>query len=153
MDGTSPHTVDPAYPGACEKILNLSDCWDDGVFLGKEREIIDKTLENKQRHTRASRYIGAAASLISDNRKIADEYINQKEMNGYWKDVGVKITGRAVDGLTLFFLRQWEFVTEIREDYSIFLNKYENIKNKSKSKKSFCTKSTERQIYSSTTVA
>lgn len=83
MDGTSPHTVDPAYPGACEKILNLSDCWDDGVFLGKEREIIDKTLENKQRHTRASRYIGAAASLISDNRKIADEYINRPKLCSY----------------------------------------------------------------------
>ncbi len=62
---------------------------------------------------------------------LADEYANLKRMNGYWKDVGVKISGSAVDSLTLFFLRQWEFVTGIREDYSIFLNKYEKVSSKS----------------------
>lgn len=55
---------------------------------------------------------------------LADEYANIKEMNGYWKDVGAKISGGAVDGFTLFFLRQWEFVSGVREDYSVYLNKF-----------------------------
>ena len=62
---------------------------------------------------------------------LADEYINEKRMHGYWKDTGVKITGRAVDGFTLIFLRQWEVMCREREDYSAFMNLYQPIKNKS----------------------
>ncbi len=58
---------------------------------------------------------------------IADEYVNEKRMHGYWKDTGLKIEGAAVDGLTLSFLRQWEFVTGKTEDYSAFLNLYEKM--------------------------
>ena len=27
-DGTSPHTLEPRFPGACENIINLGECWD-----------------------------------------------------------------------------------------------------------------------------
>ena len=53
---------------------------------------------------------------------LADEYANCKKMNGYWKDACVKVNGNAVDGFTLFFLRQWEFCSKKKEDYSVFLN-------------------------------
>ena len=43
-------------------------------------------------------------------------------MHGYWKDTGIRLDGRAVDGFTLMFLRQWEFINKKREDYSPFLN-------------------------------
>ena len=32
LDGTPPHTLEPAFPGACEKILNFGDFWDDNAF-------------------------------------------------------------------------------------------------------------------------
>ena len=35
---------------------------------------------------------------------IADEYINEKERFGHWKDVGIRIEGEAVWGLTELFL-------------------------------------------------
>ena len=54
---------------------------------------------------------------------LADEYINEKRMHGYWKDNGVKIWGRAVDGFTLAFLRQWEYLSGIKEDCTNFLGK------------------------------
>ncbi|MCD8040629.1 MAG: phospholipase D-like domain-containing protein [Clostridia bacterium] len=53
---------------------------------------------------------------------ISDEYINEKRMYGYWKDNAVRIDGLAVDGFTLMFLRQWEYVTKKSFDYSPFLN-------------------------------
>lgn len=43
---------------------------------------------------------------------LADEYINEKRLYGYWKDTGVKIAGPAVEAFTLMFLRQWEFLTK-----------------------------------------
>ena len=52
---------------------------------------------------------------------IADEYVNEKRMYGYWKDNAVRVDGDAVQGFTLMFLRQWEFVTKKPFDYSPFL--------------------------------
>ena len=56
---------------------------------------------------------------------LADEYVNQKRMHGYWKDNGIRLDGSAVDSFTLMFLRQWEVLKKKKEDYSIFLNKAE----------------------------
>ncbi len=52
---------------------------------------------------------------------LADEYINEKRMHGYWKDSGLKIGGGAVSRFTLTFLRQWEFITKKTEDYNKFV--------------------------------
>lgn len=58
---------------------------------------------------------------------IADEYINEKHMHGYWKDTGLKMEGEAVDAMTLFFLRQWEFMTRTQTDYAPYFGHYEKI--------------------------
>ncbi|MCD8373444.1 MAG: phospholipase D-like domain-containing protein [Clostridia bacterium] len=55
---------------------------------------------------------------------IADEYINEKRLYGYWKDNAIRVDGRAVDGFTIMFLRQWEFVTKKSFDYSPYLGLY-----------------------------
>ncbi len=52
---------------------------------------------------------------------IADEYINEKRIYGYWKDNAVRMDGDAVKGLMLTFLRQWEFVTKKPVDYAEFM--------------------------------
>lgn len=52
---------------------------------------------------------------------ISDEYVNERRLYGYWKDNAVRIDGEAVQGFTLMFLRQWEFVTRKTFDYSPFL--------------------------------
>lgn len=53
---------------------------------------------------------------------LADEYINEKQIYGYWKDEGIKIEGRAVDNLTLAFLRQWQFVSNENVEYQKYIN-------------------------------
>ena len=62
---------------------------------------------------------------------IADEYVNEKHMHGYWKDTGLKVEGEAVDSMTLFFLRQWEFITKKKFDYSPYFGHYERLENSS----------------------
>jgi cardiolipin synthase len=56
---------------------------------------------------------------------LADEYINEKRMHGYWKDAGLRMTGEGVDALTLTFLRQWEFIVRKNIQYEQFLNHWE----------------------------
>ena len=38
---------------------------------------------------------------------LADEYINQIERFGYWKDSGLRIDGPAVQAFTRLFLMNW----------------------------------------------
>lgn len=55
---------------------------------------------------------------------IADEYVNEKHMHGYWKDTGLRLEGEAIDAMTLFFLRQWEFITKKYCDYAPYFGHY-----------------------------
>ena len=62
---------------------------------------------------------------------IADECTNERKMEGLWKDTGIQLVGAAVDGLSTIFLRQWEFSTRTKEDFSEYFGKYERTDNKS----------------------
>lgn len=48
---------------------------------------------------------------------LADEYINEKERFGHWKDVGAMIKGDAVERFTYMFLEMWDESQEEPEHY------------------------------------
>ncbi len=50
----------------------------------------------------------------------ADEYINQKQRFGYWKDNGVRIEGKAVHSMTMMFLQMWNAFSSDRLEYNEF---------------------------------
>ncbi len=60
---------------------------------------------------------------------IGDEYINQVERFGHWKDMAVKLTGDAVTSLSIIFLKTWVFDKEEHLDFSKYIYKNETIKN------------------------
>lgn len=62
---------------------------------------------------------------------IADECVNQHRMQGRWKDAGLRLDGAAVDGLSLMFMRQWEFATREQLNFPEYLNKFEPTENTS----------------------
>lgn len=45
LDGTSPHVVDPLYPGAVDEILNLGDYWNQDMLKSHRKEIMHLTQE------------------------------------------------------------------------------------------------------------
>ena len=62
---------------------------------------------------------------------LADEYINEYEKHGYWKDAGIMLKGDAVWNLTVMFLSMWDYIDNKEEDYIKFKpskNKYYNLK-------------------------
>ncbi|MBQ7880975.1 MAG: cardiolipin synthase [Clostridia bacterium] len=67
-------------------------------------------------------------TAFTGGANLADEYINEKRMHGYWKDCGIKIEGKAVDNLTISFLTQWQFLNNKPIDYKKYLNKAESFK-------------------------
>jgi len=51
---------------------------------------------------------------------IADEYFNITHPYGYWKDTGVKITGKAVSSFLCMFLEMWNSMEKKTENLSLF---------------------------------
>lgn len=51
---------------------------------------------------------------------LADEYINEYEKHGHWKDASLMIKGEAVWNLTLMFLQIWDFERPNDDDYELF---------------------------------
>lgn len=51
---------------------------------------------------------------------LADEYINEYEKHGHWKDTAVMLKGDAVWSLTVLFLSMWSHVRGVEEDFSRF---------------------------------
>lgn len=46
---------------------------------------------------------------------LADEYINQKERFGHWKDTAIMLKGEAVWNMTAMFLHMWEVISGSNE--------------------------------------
>ncbi len=60
---------------------------------------------------------------------LADEYINQVERFGHWKDTAIMIKGDAVWNFTVFFLSLWEYLTGEEQNFEFFRPLPESSKN------------------------
>ena len=49
---------------------------------------------------------------------LSDEYINQWERFGHWKDSGIYLHGEAVWSFTVMFLKMWSVTTQLPCDLS-----------------------------------
>lgn len=66
VDGTSPHTQDPIYPGAVEEIINLGAYWDSAKIAGYRDDIILTQAEISANFAQAYRYLAAAQKLSGE---------------------------------------------------------------------------------------
>ena len=82
-DGTSPHMMDPDYPGATGEIINLGDCWDKEKLIEKKDEIISLTDKNKACHQRSRRFIESAFSIYGDGEKICRDCLDENRLMRY----------------------------------------------------------------------
>lgn len=82
-DGTSPHTLDPVYPGVTAEIINLGECWNKEKLLEKKDEIIALTDKNKACHERAGRFIDSAFSIFADGEKISLDCLDENRLMRY----------------------------------------------------------------------
>ena len=70
VDGTSPHIIEPRYPGATETVINLSDFWDVTELKRRKNSIIETDINIKYEFGRAYKYLAAAKDVISINNEI-----------------------------------------------------------------------------------
>ncbi len=82
-DGTSPHCLDPDYPGATGEIINLGECWDKEKLFENKEKIIDLTDKNKACHKRSRRFIESAFSIFADGEKICLDCLDETRLMRY----------------------------------------------------------------------
>ncbi len=77
------------------------------------------TTQNNRDHRKVLVIDGKVAFTGGVN--LADEYANIKTLFGHWKDIGVKIEGRAVLSMTRMFIQNWNLYGDIETDYEKYL--------------------------------
>lgn len=123
-DGTSPHVIEPVFPGASEKIINTGDCWNDEKLFSKGDEIRRLTLENSLHHRRSSAYLSAAGKLTEENRRLLDPFINREKIYSY----ALRFVNRELPKKkTLPGKKMRRFISAITPEGKVFLT--ESVKN------------------------
>lgn len=84
-DGTSPHVIEPLFPGAVETIINLGDAWDSGRLRTESGEIIKTAKANSDCHSRSIRFLKAAGLLVSDSRRLTENAVFEEKAALYVK--------------------------------------------------------------------
>mgnify|MGYP003317514924 CR=1 FL=1 len=69
-DGTSPHTLEPKFPGAAESIINPGDFWNKEKLRSSADKIRTLTLENSLHHRRSSAYLASAGKIYNESMRI-----------------------------------------------------------------------------------
>ncbi len=77
------------------------------------------SLQNNRDHRKIVVVDGITAFTGGIN--LADEYINQKERFGHWKDSAVVIYGEAAFSFCVIFLNMWYSISKSNENFSNFL--------------------------------
>ncbi|MBQ7541744.1 MAG: hypothetical protein IJT44_05585 [Clostridia bacterium] len=82
-DGTAPHILEPRYPGAVERTVDLSAFWNFDRLRESRSAIVRLSDENAACHKRAVRFLQAAESLSRDMRRLALECVDTDKIERY----------------------------------------------------------------------
>ena len=77
------------------------------------------SIQNNRDHRKIAVVDGRVA--FTGGMNLADEYINQKERFGHWKDAAILLRGEGAWSFTVMFLQIWSFLTGKQEDCDAYL--------------------------------
>ena len=80
MDGTAPHTEDPAIPGAYHHIVYTGDLWDTGMLKNDGEKIRSLSGTISDCHNAAGAYIKAASALLEENMRYAEKFLKMEPL-------------------------------------------------------------------------
>ncbi len=110
-DATSPHTMDPDYPGATGEIIALGECWDKQKLRENSKKIIELTDKNKSCHRRSRRFIDSAFSIYGDGEKICRENVDKRRLERYAARISARYFKRPSGRIGLEKLRLLDAIT------------------------------------------
>ncbi len=70
LDGTAPHTTDPLYPGAVERIVNLGEAFDFAGLRKHRAEIVTLCRAKGEAYRTAYRFLAAAGRMTHEREEL-----------------------------------------------------------------------------------
>lgn len=83
LDGTAPHTLEPALPGAFEELVYLSDCWDKRLLRLNLDEIRKLSEGIYKEHKRCIGYMTAVRAVDNDSFSLISDYCLREKIYRY----------------------------------------------------------------------
>lgn len=82
------------------------------------------SIQNNRDHRKIAIIDGKIA--FTGGMNLADEYINERERFGHWKDSAIKLSGNGAWSFTVMFLQMWSFLTSKPVDWDAYIPSFEN---------------------------
>ena len=86
VDGTPPHVFEPLFPGVCQKIINLGECWDDSLLKEHREDIIRAVRQNKALMKSASENHKILGSVCTERKDKSKEFVNIGRISDFAAD-------------------------------------------------------------------
>lgn len=106
-DGTSPHVIEPKYPGAVEEIINLGEFWNTEMLRKNSAEIIEKNLECSACHQRCIRFLSAFTTLKNDDERLILPCVDTDKLLNYVERTAAREFGTSDSAKTGHFCRRF----------------------------------------------
>lgn len=90
-DATSPHTMDPQFPGAVEEIVNLGEHIDRSRIIRYRDEVEGLTRKNKRSYCRGYAFLRAAKALEEERYKEIADCVDTEKIQKQARDIGERI--------------------------------------------------------------
>lgn len=82
-DGTSPHIINPVFPGVCEHTVDLSEYWNKDKLKTNSSEIKRITSDNSDFHKQSIKYLKAAGAIDNELKNISDNFIKKEKADRF----------------------------------------------------------------------
>lgn len=76
-DGTSPHVINPIFPGVCEHTIDLGQYWNTYKLKSNAIKIKKTTVTNSECHKQCIKYLKAAAVIEDELGHITDKFFKK----------------------------------------------------------------------------
>ncbi len=81
-DGTAPHTLDAAFPGAASQLVDAGRFWDAGMLEKRREEIESRAALKAAAYASASRWLAAAYKAAEEERCLAESLFDRGKAEG-----------------------------------------------------------------------
>lgn len=96
FDATPPHVVEPKYPGAYDRMVSITECWDNDMLKAAVNPIVDVSKRISALHERCQVLMSAANMLYLQN---------QLTLSAHWQEAKLKRSSERFARRLLYGLR------------------------------------------------
>ena len=96
-DGTPPHTLEPKYPGVCEKLIDPGLFRNDALLMPHREEIIETAKENSFYHKKCADFLLAALACRNDTASVVLPSMKINSLHKFSEKLSEKLLTSVTD--------------------------------------------------------